>query len=199
MIHEVSEVVQQIDPQTSLFYDTGHALSFGPPFLKASSPFVAHCGGYHRMGWSLPSGLGAKLANPDHPAVVLMGDGSFLMTGTALATAVEYGIPLAVVVFDNRSLQIERELMIRAYGRQAFCDYKIQATGESWGPDLVKWAEAMGATARRIATPGEIRPVILEAMRSRGPFVVDAAINLEIEGYRSVWYPYPRDFADQEG
>jgi acetolactate synthase-1/2/3 large subunit len=149
------------------------------------------------MGWSLPGGLGAKLANPEHPAVVLMGDGAFLMTGTALATAVEYGISVLVVVFNNRSLQIERELMNRMYGRHAFCDYKIQATGELWNPDLVKWAEAMGASARRITRPEEIKPALRQALNAGRPHVVDAAINLDIEGYRSAWYPYPRDFAER--
>lgn len=197
IMHDASEVIQEADPQASVLFDTGHALSFGPPFLKANSPNVAHCGFYHRMGWSLPSGLGAKLANPDHPAVVFMGDGAFLMTGTALATAVEYGIPIAVVVFNNCSLQIERELMTRLYGRHAFCDYKIQETGELWNPDLVRWAEAMGAAARRISRPEEIKPALQEALRSRRPFVVDAAVNLDIQGYRSVWYPYPRDFAER--
>ncbi len=196
VLQDASEVIQAKDPQTSLLFDTGHALSFGPPFLKANSPFVAHCGFYHRMGWSLPSGIGAKLANPDHPAVVFMGDGAFLMTGTALATAVEYAIPLAVVVFNNCSLQIERELMIRSYGRHAFCDYKIQATGELWNPDLVKWSEAMGAAARRITRPEEVKPALQEALESNRPFVVDAATNLDIQGYRSVWYPYPRSFGD---
>jgi acetolactate synthase-1/2/3 large subunit len=196
IIHDASQVIQRIDPQASLLFDTGHALSFGPPFLNTQSRYVAHCGFYHRMGWSLPSALGAKLARPDHAAVVFMGDGAFLMTGTTLATATEYGIPLTVVVFNNRSLQIERELMTKIYGRHSFCDYKIQSTGELWNPDLVKWAESMDACARRISRPEEIGPAVQDAMNSKRPFVIDAATNLEIAGYRSVWYPYPRDFAD---
>jgi acetolactate synthase-1/2/3 large subunit len=194
---DASQVIQEIDPQASILFDTGHCLSFGPPFLKTNSRYVAHCGFYHRMGWSLPCGLGAKLARPDHASVVFMGDGSFLMTGTTLATAVEYDIPLVVVVFDNCTLQIERELMKRVYGRTAFCDYRLQATGELWNPDLVKWADAMGAVARRISRPEEIRPVVREALASKRPFVIDAAMDLEEAGYRSVWYPYPRDFADK--
>jgi acetolactate synthase-1/2/3 large subunit len=149
------------------------------------------------MGWSLPSGVGAKLARPDHASVVFMGDGSFLMTGTTLATAVEYNIPLVVVVFDNCTLQCERELMLKNYGRTSFCDYTLQATGEPWNPDLVKWASAMGACARRITRPEEIIPVVREALESKRPFVIDAAIDMNCEGYRSIYYPYPRDFADK--
>jgi acetolactate synthase-1/2/3 large subunit len=197
VMHDASEIIQEVDPEASILFDTGHSLSFAPPFLKTSSRFVAHCGFYHRMGWSLPSGLGAKMARPDHAAVVFMGDGSFLMTGTTLATAVEQDIPLVVVVFNNCTLQIERELMKRVYGRTAFCDYTLKATGQLWNPDLVQWATSMGACAKRVSHPQEIKPVLREAMKSKRPFVIDAAIDLDVEGYRSLWYPYPRDFADK--
>jgi len=186
-----------MDPQASILFDTGHSLSFCPPFLKTNSRYVAHCGFYHRMGWSLPSGVGAKLARPDHASVVFMGDGSFLMTGTTLATAVEYDIPLVVVVFDNCTLQCERELMSKIYGRTSFCDYTIQATGKMWNPDLMKWANAMGACGRRITRPEEIRPVMREALESKRPFVIDAVIDPDCEGYRSIYYPYPRNFTDK--
>ncbi len=197
VLDDASAVIREFDPQASILFDTGHCLSFGPPFLKTDSRFVAHCGFYHRMGWSLPSGVGAKLARPDHAAVVFMGDGSFLMTGTTLATAVEYDIPLVVVVFDNCTLQCERELMLKNYGRTSFCDYTLQATGEPWNPDLVKWASAMGACARRITRPEEIIPAVREALESKRPFVIDAAIDMDCAGYRSIYYPYPRDFADK--
>jgi len=197
VMDDASAVIREIDPEASILFDTGHCLSFGPPFLKTDSRFVAHCGFYHRMGWSLPSGVGAKLARPDHASVVFMGDGSFLMTGTTLATAVEYDIPLVVVVFDNCTLQCERELMLKNYGRTSFCDYTLQATGEPWNPDLVKWASAMGVCARRITRPEEIIPVVREALESKRPFVIDAAIDMNCEGYRSIYYPYPRDFADK--
>jgi len=197
VMDDVSDVILETDPEASILFDTGHCLSFGPPFIKTNSRFVAHCGFYHRMGWSLPSGLGAKLARPDHAAVVFMGDGSFLMTGTTLATAVEYGIPLVVVVFNNCTLQCERELMSKIYGRTSFCDYKMQATGKMWNPDLVKWATAMGACARHITRPEEIRPVMQEALAAKQPFVIDAATDPDCAGYRSIWYPYPRDFADK--
>lgn len=197
LFHDASEVIQEIDPQTSVLYDTGHALAFGSPFLKANSRFVAHNGFYHRMGWSAPAAMGAKLANPDHPAIAFIGDGSFMMTGSSLATAVEYDIPIVLVVLNNRSLQLEREIMVRFYGRHAFCDYKLQKTGELWNPDFVKWAEAMGAGTRKVSRPEEVKPAIREALRSGRPFVVDCDINLEIQGYRALWYRYPADFAER--
>jgi len=197
VLDDASAVIREMDPQASILFDTGHSLSFCPPFLKTNSRYVAHCGFYHRMGWSLPSGVGAKLARPEHASVVFMGDGSFLMTGTTLATAVEYDIPLVVVVFDNCTLQCERELMNKIYGRTSFCDYKLQATGQMWNPDLMKWTNAMGACGRRITRPEEIGPVMREALESKRPFVIDAVIDPDSEGYRSIYYPYPRSFTDK--
>jgi acetolactate synthase-1/2/3 large subunit len=177
-----------------VFFDTGHILSFGGAFFRSTSRFISHCGHFHRMGWSAPAILGAKLANPGHPAVAFVGDGGFMMTGTSIATAVEYDLPVVWVLLNNKSLQIERETMIRFYGREALCDYKIQKTGEPWNPDFMKFANSMGVEGARISKPEEIKPTLRKALTSGKPFLIDAAINLKIEGYRPIWYRFPSDF-----
>jgi len=192
--NDAGEVVKEVDPQTSVFFDTGHVLSFGGAFFQASSRFISHCGHFHRMGWTVPAILGAKFANPDHPALAFVGDGGFMMTGTSIATAVEYGLPVVWIILNNKSLQIERETMIRFYGREALCDYKIQKTGEPWNPDFIKFANSMGMEGAKINKPEEIKPTLKKALTSGKPFVIDAAINLNIESYRPIWYRFPTDF-----
>lgn len=194
LCHDAGEVVAAVDPEMPVLFDTGHLLSFAPPFLRAASRNIAHCGFYHRMGWSASAALGASLARGGGPALALLGDGSFLMGGTAVATAVEHGLPVTWVVLTNRTLQIERELMLRAYGRHAFCDYRRRDTGELWNPDLVRWAEAMGARATRVSRPEEFAPALRAALASGAPHVVDVEVSLDQDGYRAVWYPYPRNF-----
>jgi acetolactate synthase-1/2/3 large subunit len=191
---ETGEAVAAVEPEMPVFFDTGHLLHFGPPFLGASSRHVAHAGFYHRMGWSASAVIGASLARGRSRALALLGDGSFLMGGTALATAVEQDLPLVWVVLSNRSLQIERESMLRLYGRESFCDYRLTRTGELWNPDFVKWAEAMGARAEKVTHPKALGPALRRALDSRAPFVVDVDVDLDVKGYRSVWYPYPADF-----
>lgn len=192
--HDAGEVVASVDPEIPIFFDTGHLLSFAPPFLAASSRNVAHSGFFHRMGWSASGIVGASLARGCTPAVALIGDGSFLMGGTAVATAVEQDLPLVWVVLDNRSLQIERELMMRLYGRESFCDYRLSRTGELWNPDFCQWAQAMGARATKVSRPDEFGPALRRALETHAPHVVDVEVNLEVPGYRSVWYPYPANF-----
>ncbi|TIX36087.1 MAG: hypothetical protein E5V40_25645 [Mesorhizobium sp.] len=93
-------------------------------FVRASSRDVYDSGFMHRTGWSASAAIGASLASGGKPALALMGDGSFIMRATVMMTAVEQKLPVVAVVFDNRTLQIEREAMIKIYGREALCDYR---------------------------------------------------------------------------
>ncbi len=192
--HEISSVLNESYPEASVFVDTGHLLSFAPPFYKVIKPTFQHCGFFHGMGWSLSAAFGARIARPEHPAIALIGDGSFLFSCTTLATAYEYDVPIIAVVMDNRSLQIEGELMNKLYGRKAFSDYVKQSTKEPWGPDLVGMAEALGSKGKKVKTPGELAPTMKEALESKTSWVIDVDIDPEQPGYRSVWYPYPNDF-----
>jgi acetolactate synthase I/II/III large subunit len=191
---DTAEVLAEKNPHTPVFFDTGHLLSFAPPFLTAASHHIAHNGFFHRMGWSASAIIGASIAQGNGPALALIGDGSFIMGGTAVATAVEQNLPLVWVVLNNRSFQIERELMLRLYGREAFCDYRKTATGELWNPDLARWAEAMGAQAVCVSRAEDYAPALRRALDAAAPMVVVVEVSLDISGYRSIWYPYPTNF-----
>jgi len=192
--YDTAEVVAEKDPQMPVFFDTGHLLSFAPPFMKALSRHMAHNGFFHRMGWSASAVIGASIAQGNRPALALLGDGSFIMGGTAVATAVEQNLPVVWVVLNNCSLQIERELMIRLYGRETFCDYRKAGSRELWNPDLGKWADAMGAQALHVSRAEDYAPALRRALEARAPFVVNVEVALDVRGYRSIWYPYPANF-----
>lgn len=192
--HDTASVVNAVDTDIPVFFDTGHLLSFAPAFLSPSPRHVQHDGFFHRMGWSASAIIGASLAQGGRQAIALIGDGSFLMGGLAVATAVEQNLPLVWVVLTNRSLQIERELMLRIYGREAFCDYRRVDTGELWNPDICQWAQSMGAASARVTKPEDYVPALRQALAAKRPYVVDVEVNLDVQGYRSVWYPYPNDF-----
>ncbi|RPI40084.1 MAG: thiamine pyrophosphate-binding protein, partial [Betaproteobacteria bacterium] len=191
---DTAAVIAQCAPQMPVLFDTGHLLSFAPPFLQCSSRHVAHNGFFHRMGWSASAAIGASIAQGNGPALALLGDGSFLMGGVAVATAVEQNLPIVWVVLVNRSLQIERELMLRLYGREAFCDYRRTDTGELWNPDIGKWSEAMGAAVIKVSRAADYAPALRAALERRAPLVIDVEVSLDVQGYRSIWYPYPSDF-----
>jgi acetolactate synthase-1/2/3 large subunit len=192
--NDASEIIKEVDPETSVTIDTGNLMNFSPAFFRYYSRFISHCGHFHRMGWSAPAAIGAKLANKNHPAVAMIGDGSFFMTGVSLATTVEQDIPIVCVVMNNKSLQIEREAMLKFYGRSSFCDYKINKTGELWNPDIIKFADSMGVEGITINKPEEFKPLFKRALLSDHSVVIDVPINVETPAYRPVWYPYPGNF-----
>jgi acetolactate synthase-1/2/3 large subunit len=123
-----------------------------------------------------------------------VGDGSFMMSGSAVLTAVELSLPIVFIVLNNGTLQIEREQMIKFYGRHSLTDYVRHDTGATHNPDFVQWAQAMGAAGAKISKPADLKPALLSALRAAGPTVLDVDIDPRSEGYRAIHYPYPSDF-----
>lgn len=191
---DVSAVVAEKIPTAPMIYDTGNLLSYGTAFLRPSSRHAYHSGFLHRMGWSASAAVGASMASGDGPAVALLGDGSFIMRSTVILTAVEQNLPVVWVVFDNCSLQIEREAMIKLYGREAMCDYRKVGENELWGPDFVTMAKGMGAEAVRVSRAEDFKPAFERAVESGLPTVISVDTEIETPQYRSSWYPYPNNW-----
>ena len=70
------------------------------------------------MGFGLPAAIGAKMAFPDLPAVAVMGDGCFQMTGMELATAVQEKLPVVVVLINDSTLTLIKAIQKRRYGQR---------------------------------------------------------------------------------
>jgi acetolactate synthase-1/2/3 large subunit len=195
LLHDAAEAVSEVDPETSVVFDTGNLLLFAPAFFRASSKNIAtNNGHFARMGWSCGGGLGAKLANADHPSLAFIGDGSFMMTGLAIATAREYDIPTVWVILNNCTIGIEREAMEVIYGRSSFCDTKIEETGETWSPDYVKLAESLGVEGKKITASSKFKPTLVEALRKDAPIVLDVDVNPHEEGHRLAVLPIPMNW-----
>jgi len=192
LLAEVSQVVADRDPETAVLFDTGNLLLFAPAFFSARSRFVAtNNGHFARMGWGCAGALGAKLGNPDHPTLSIVGDGSFMMCGLSIATACEYGIPAIWVILNNRTIGIEREAMEALYGRSSFCDTRIRKTGEPWSPDYVKLAESIGIAGRKISRAKDLKPAVKAALERNEPVVLDVDVDPADAGYRNALLPIP--------
>lgn len=92
---------------------------------------------FQSMGFGLPAAIGAKLASPERPVVVVIGDGGFAMSGMELLTAVREKIPLTVIVFNDGRLNLIRLQQFQAFGRSESVDIM--------NPDFSAFAEAVGA------------------------------------------------------
>ncbi|MGQ9600757.1 MAG: thiamine pyrophosphate-binding protein [Anaerolineae bacterium] len=135
-------------------------------------------GGFAAMGFGVCGVLGAKLARPESPCVNVCSDGGFMMTPHAVATAVEYDLPVVWVLFNNYSIGCIRDLQ-RFYldGREIGTSFRKVKTGELWNPDFAKMAESMGGRGVRIEKPGDFAPAFEEALKSEAPTLLDVIIN----------------------
>ncbi|MBB5252385.1 acetolactate synthase large subunit [Sulfurisphaera ohwakuensis] len=129
--------------------------------------------GMGTMGFGLPAAMGAKLAKPDKVVVDLDGDGSFLMTGNNLATAVDEHIPIISVVFDNRTLGLVRQVQDLFFGN------RIVGVDYGPSPDFVKLAEAFGALGFNATSYEEIEKSLKTAMKENIPAVIRIPVDKE--------------------
>lgn len=91
---------------------------------------------FQSMGFGIPAAIGAGLAAPDRPIVVLVGDGGFAMSGMELATAVREKIPLTVIIFSDQNLGSIRLLQFENCGRE----YAVGL----FNPDFAQFARSLG-------------------------------------------------------
>jgi 3D-(3,5/4)-trihydroxycyclohexane-1,2-dione acylhydrolase (decyclizing) len=151
--------------------------------------------GYSCMGYEIAAGLGVKLAAPDRDVYVLVGDGSYLMMAQEIATSIQEGVRLTVVVFDNQGFASIGGLS-RAVGCSGFLTrYRRRdpATGllgdEPVAVDFAANAESLGARAIRACTPQAVHAA-LEAARGADrttAIVIPVDIEQRVGGYESWW------------
>jgi acetolactate synthase-1/2/3 large subunit len=174
IVADASEVINEFDPETTVICDTGMVMNYVPAFFKLTHPYFTTCNQqFGQMGFAPPGIVGCKLARPDHPAVAFCGDQSFMMTGMALATATEYGIPGVLILLNNRTIQAEVEGAMAKFGRSFGDVYKLEKTGQPWNPDCQLIGKAMGAKTFKINKPEEFKPALREALESNQLAIVD--------------------------
>ncbi|MFN3594567.1 MAG: thiamine pyrophosphate-binding protein [Thiobacillaceae bacterium] len=112
--------------------------------------------GISALGHAIPAAIGARLGVPRASATfAILGDGGFQMCGMELMTAVNYGVPLNVVVFNNGTLGLVRKNQFQHYGgRTISCDFA--------NPDFALLARAFGIAHRRVEREADVDAVFAE-------------------------------------
>jgi acetolactate synthase-1/2/3 large subunit len=137
-------------------------------------------GGLAAMGMGVCGSLGAKLAAPDRPVVAVVGDGGFMMHNNAVSTAVEYGLPVVWLVWNNCGYVSIRDLQKGFYGREFATRFRIDKTGELHSADFAMMARAMGAQGVRVEQPGDVGEAIQAALASGKPTVLDVQVEANV-------------------
>jgi acetolactate synthase-1/2/3 large subunit len=134
-------------------------------------------GGLGTMGFGLPAAIGAKVALPDEPVVCLAGDGSLIMNCQELATCVHQEIPVKVFLMNNGYMGMVRQW------QELFWDRRYSAVELGPSPDWVKLAEAFGATGMRCEEEADLEEMMVSALETDGPVLVDVRVSPEENCY----------------
>jgi len=152
-------------------------------------------GGFSTMGFTLPAAMGAKLARPARQVIGIAGDGDFLMTVQELATAVQYEIPVVMLVLNNFAWMSISDLQTAVYGEdRAFAVEFRRPDGGLVGPDFEALAKAFGCHAEKVDRAEQVEPALRRAFESGRPAVIEAIVNREFpySGGKAVgWWDVP--------
>ena len=131
-------------------------------FRRFNTQMATVCG---FMGYGVPAAVAMKGLNPTRKVLALAGDGDFLMTGQEFATAVQYRLPIIVLVFDNATLGTIRMHQEREYpGR-------VSAT-DLLNPDFAAMARSFGGFGATVEKTADFAPAFLAAEESGIPAIL---------------------------
>ncbi|MBV7330402.1 5-guanidino-2-oxopentanoate decarboxylase [Chloroflexi bacterium TSY] len=163
---KVLDTLREILPANTIIAgDIAQLVYTGSFAMPVEHPRLWHYpAGYCTLGCGLPNGIGAKLALPEQPVIVLAGDGGFMFTGNELITAAELQMSLPIVIWENGGLlQIKEDMESR----------NIEPVGvEGVNPDFVMLAQAMGCDGVTPQSMAEFATSVTDALTAGRPTVI---------------------------
>ena len=151
--------------------------------------------GYSCMGYEIAGGLGVKMADPSREVYVMVGDGSYLMMSSEIATSIQEGTKLNIVVLDNHGFSSIGGLS-QSVGSEGFgTDYRYrredtgQLDGEPLRVNFAANAESLGAHTIRAVTRDDFERALDTARRNDRTTVIVVEVDKEmrVPGYESWW------------
>jgi acetolactate synthase-1/2/3 large subunit len=165
------DAIREALPRNGFFVEEISQVGFTARFafpVYAPRQYVT-CGYQETLGFGFNTALGVKVAHPDKAVVSVTGDGGFLFGAQELATAVQHGINLVTVVFNNSSFGNVRRDQIQQYaGRLLGADLA--------NPDFVKLAESFGVKALRASSPPDLKAKLQTILGADIPAVIEVPI-----------------------
>lgn len=123
------------------------------------------------LGYAFPAAVGAKLAFPGRQGLAVVGDGGFLFTDHALATAVQYRINAVALVFNNAAYGSIKNKQEQRFGRSVGVDLH--------NPDFVRLAQAYGAAGQRVEHPEGLQEALMAAWERDLPTVIEVPLDTD--------------------
>jgi acetolactate synthase-1/2/3 large subunit len=172
--HVIRELQRLTAGQAIITTDVGQHQMWAAQFypFKRERQWITS-GGLGAMGFGLPAAIGAQVAFRDHLVIAIVGDGGFQMTSQELATAIQYDLPVKIIIMNNGYLGMVRQWQEMFYER-AYSEVDL-----SVAPDFLKLAGAYGAFAARAVKPEELPEVLEAGLAYKGVAVIEVVITKE--------------------
>jgi acetolactate synthase-1/2/3 large subunit len=168
--------IREVLPETGIVTDEISQMGFTAWYAyPVYRPRTFISSGYQgTLGSGFPTALGVKVAHPHQPVVAICGDGGFMFAVQELATAVQYGISVVTLVFNNCAFgNVRRDQRERFGGRVLGSDLR--------NPDFLKLADAFGVQAERVSSPQALCGTLSRALDSGVPWLIEVPVPRDSE------------------
>jgi acetolactate synthase-1/2/3 large subunit len=154
--------------------EVGQNQMWAAQFYRYDNPhtFISS-GGLGTMGYGFPAAIGVQCAFPDALVVDIAGDGSIQMNIQEMATAVQYNLPVKIVLLNNNYLGMVRQW------QELFYEKRYSHTEMMVTPDFVKVAEAYGFVGLRATRPEEVEPMLKKGLFMPKPVLMEFQVARE--------------------
>ena len=165
-LHELTK-----DHDTYITTEVGQHQMWAAQFLHFDQPNRwMTSGGLGTMGYGLPAAIGVQLAHPNALVVDVAGDASILMNIQEMSTAIQYHLPVKVLILNNQYMGMVRQWQQLLHGNRYSESYTESL------PDFVKLAEAYGARGLTCDQPADLDDAIKEMIAIPGPVLFDCRV-----------------------
>jgi acetolactate synthase-1/2/3 large subunit len=169
----LSEIARVAPADTIYVTDVGWNKNGAGQQLPVPAPqsFITS-GGMATMGFAPAAAIGAKIGQPTRPVVGLVGDGGFLSVCGALTTAVELGIPVVWIIFNNFCFSTIRTVGV-TYFKNSYGTEFTTPDGKPYNPDFPMLAKAFGVDAARVDRAEDLPEALRAAFSASVPYLLE--------------------------
>lgn len=167
-------LLPMLTDDTVVVADGGDFVSWAGKFVEPARPGGwLDPGPYGCLGAGLGAALGAAVARPDAPVVVLLGDGAAGFALAEIDTLVRHEVPALVVVGNNGAWGLEKHPMRMLYGYDVVADLRRDTRYD-------RVSEALGGGGETVADPAELPAALRRGLEARRPYVVNVLLDPEV-------------------
>jgi acetolactate synthase-1/2/3 large subunit len=187
--HVMAEIDRISQGTAIVTSDVGQHQMWAAQFIKFNGPNQwLNSGGLGSMGYGFPAAIGAQFACPDKLVFAIVGDGGFQMSLPELATIVNYGLPVKIVVVNNGYLGMVRQW------QELFYNNRLSSVTLDGFPQAELLAGAYGFKGKTVEKPGELAQALRDAVDEPGPYL----LNIKVAPFENVYPMVPAGGAINE-